>query len=327
MLSKKVAVTGANGFVGNNLCRQLLQHGHEVSALVFNNQDAIQDLPLEVFRGSIMNEEDIYQFTAGQEVVFHCAGIISIAGDINGKVFQTNVIGSENVVRACIKNKVKRMIYMSSIQAFQLPYGETELNETAPSANENSPVYDYSKATAEQRILELAEDQLEIIILNPAALFGPYDFEPSLTGKTFIDLAKGKMPALIKGGFDFVDIRDVVDSAINAMEQGRHGERYLLSRQWISVYELGKAISKVSGKPAPKLELPPQVALWTLPFIKGYSKLMNTPPVYTRASLDILQKGKNVSNAKAHKELGHINRPFDTSIKETLAWFEANGKM
>jgi dihydroflavonol-4-reductase len=160
--------------------------------------------------------------------------------------------------------------------------------------------------------------------LNPSSVVGPFDFKPSLIGQMLIKIANGKLPFLIKGGYHFTDVGDVVDAAINAMEKGRSGERYLLTSEWKSLLDVAKIISKQSNKKLP-LILPTILAWIGLPFIFIYSKLMGKKPLYTRESLTIIAHStKNVENKKAVAELNFNPRPVEETFVRAYEWFLSN---
>lgn len=312
-----IAVTGAAGLLGNNLCRELIAKGHSVRALIYNDSTSLYGLDLELFKGDILNRNSLYLLCDGADAVFHCAAKISIDGDPDGSVFKTNVGGTANIIEACLAQKVGRLIHFSSIHALAAESGKDVLDEDTPYAGLDAFKYDQSKSQSEQMVLEAVKNNdLNAVIVNPTGIIGPYDFKPSFTGQLLIDLAKGRLPALVKGGYDFVDVRDVVVAAINAL-QAPKGEKYLLSGRWYSIREIADTFSKISGKKVPKLVLPLWVATFSLPLIRLWSKITGAAPLFTRESLEILKHGQTISHAKAARELAFTPRSLEDTLRDS----------
>ncbi len=322
----KIAVTGASGHIGNVLCRKLLDLGHEVKALVHGNDmresTSLDNLCLERFSGDILDFESMLAFCKGVDIVFHLAAKISIDGDPDGSLLKTNVEGTENVTNACLASHVKRFIHFSSIHAYKQEPLDQELNECADFVDSDDFCYNYYKALGEKSVQKAVHAGLDAVILSPTGVLGPFDFNLSLMGHALIDLYYGKLPALIRGGFNWVDVRDVVNSSISAMEKGRKGERYLLAGRWMSVQDLMNLSAKITGKKAPKFVLPPKLALLGLPFIQLYSLLMKKPALYTEESIDVLVRSNICITArKAEIELGHVSRPLEETLQDQFDWF------
>jgi dihydroflavonol-4-reductase len=199
------------------------------------------------------------------------------------------------------------------------------LNEKRKLATKSKIPYEHTKAVAEKWVVEQQDEDFDVIVLNPTAIIGPNDFKPSLMGELFIKVCEDKLPALVPGGYNWVDVRDVCDGAISAMTKGKGGEHYILSGNWKSVVEFVGMISKEYGKEMKKPVLPFWVAQIGLPFIWTYSKVTGSKPLYTFESIKILKFGnKKVSNAKARRELGYGPRPLIESVRDTLDWLQEN---
>jgi len=277
----KIAVTGASGHVGNNLCRSLIEHNHQLKVLINKTDIAIKGWSYEKVHGNILDYKIVDNLVKDCEIVFHAAAIISIGNEPSSLVMGVNTKGTQNVVNACLKYKVKRLIYFSSIHAFHCSKSDLVLNENHPLAGEDDLTYSKSKAMGEKIVLEAFARGLNVLILNPSSIVGPNDFKPSLIGQMLIKIARGKLPFLIKGGFHFVDVRDVVEVAINAMETGRGGERYLLSSQLKSFIDIAIPVCVITRKKVPIL-LPTFLAWLGLPFIFLYSFLVGWDIVFGR---------------------------------------------
>ncbi len=319
-------VTGANGHVGANLIRALLARGRTVRVLVHTNRQAIENLNVEIVRGDICDHSSLCEAFNGAEVVYHLAARISLSMDEWPLCESINVIGTRNVVEACLHCGVRRLVHFSSIHAFEQEPLDITLDESRRLVKlQNSPPYDRSKAAGEKEVRKGIEKGMDAIIINPTAIIGPHDYEPSYLGEALLNIARGKLPALVAGGFDWVDVRDVVEGAIRAEEQAPTGAKYLLSGHWASVHNLAALVEEITGAPAPRLVLPVWLAYVGIPFIVAFSQLSRKRPLYTSASIRALCSNRNVSHERAARELDYHPRPLRETLVDTLRWFEKNG--
>jgi len=328
MNNLKIAITGADGHIGNVLCRVLAAEGIKLKILLFKNKKMPIDLDAEIVVGNILDKSVLEELISGCDVVYHLAAKIAIDNKDRDAVFEVNIQGTKNVIEVCLEQNVKRLIYTSTVHSLK-SFGPNEvLNETNPLNPGSKMAYEASKAEAEMLILEAAKHGLDAVILNPSAIIGPFDFQPSYLGQALIKIYQNKLPMLVSGGYDFVDVRDVVDAAVNAATRGRSGERYILSGQWLSLKALSETIGRVCSRKTPSFIAPMFLAKIGLPFIHAWAKLSGQHPLYTADSLEILkQSNKNMSHQKAKNELGFKIRPIDETLKDTLEWFRENGKM
>jgi dihydroflavonol-4-reductase len=322
-----VAVIGASGLIGNNLCRALLAKGYKVKALVHQNTDSLKGLNLEKQQGDILDPDQTRAFLTGCHTVFHAAGKISIDGDKDGTVHAVNVTGTKNIVEACLSTGVQRLIYFSSIHAIeQQPEGP--LDESRPLVKTSSLQHHQAKSDAQREVLKGAAQGLDTIILIPTAAIGPYDFQPSLLGQGLIALYNRTLPSLIDGGFDWVDVRDIAKAAIAAMEKKNPGQHYVISGMWKTVKDLACLVQDATGVQPPKFTSPHWLAKMGLPFAKAMSRLTHTPLLYTHETLEVLMRcNRNISSLKAKRELGFYPRPLSETLKDTFAWYQKTGKI
>lgn len=319
----KIAVTGANGHVGVNLCRKLAESGHQINAFVHRNHEGLSGIPVNIVKGNVLDKASLSPLLDGCDVLFHLAAKISITGGQDGIVSRVNETGTRNILEVAKAMNVKRMIHFSSIHAFsQHPHNQV-LDETRPLVNQTGFAYDVSKAAGERAVMEAVKNGFDAVVLSPTAIIGPADHEPSLIGQAVIDLYNRRIPSLVPGGYDWVDVRDVVNGAISAIEKGRTGEKYLLSGHWLSLKDFSLLISTVTGRPTVHTEIPMWVARIGLPFITGYSKLVGIKPLYTSESLTIISEGSRmISHEKASKELNYHSRPLSETIHDFIAWLK-----
>lgn len=321
----KIGITGANGFVGANLIRKLLREKYSLRALQFTNHKALDGLTVEIVKGDVNKPETLEKFCDGLDAVIHLAGKVSIGGDSFAELYKTNVVGTQNLVKACKKAGVKRFIHFSSIHALDNSPLDKVMDEKRALATQSNIPYEHTKSIGEEWVLKQQEANFDVIVLNPTAMIGPNDFKPSLMGQLFIQIAEGKIRALVPGGYNWVDVRDVCDAAIHAIKKGKGGERYILSGTWKSVVDFIQLINKELGKESVLPVLPFWVAHIGIPFIYFWSKITRTRPLYTSESLRILKMGnKKINHSKASKELGFGPRPLTESIRDTLDWLQEN---
>lgn len=327
-MSKKIAVIGASGLIGNNLCRALLQKGEsEVKALVHIHSNSLERLNVEKVRGDILDAAGLRKFLEGVDVVFHAAGKISIDGDKDGSVRSVNVTGTKNVVEASLAAGVQRLVYFSSIHALQ-QQPEEMLDENRELVGEKGFHHDVAKSDAEKEVIKGIGQGLDAVILNPTAAIGPFDFQPSLMGQGLIALYNRKIPTLIDGGFDWIDVRDIARAAIAAMDKGKSGDRYVISGMWKTVKELALLVQEITGKTAPKFTSPHWLARMGIPFVKAYSFITHTPMLYTNETLEVLVRcNRNISSLKARRELGFYPRPLAETLKDTFDWYKRVGSI
>jgi dihydroflavonol-4-reductase len=320
-------VTGASGHFGANLTRALLAAGRKVRVVIHRDTRGVDGLPVERVWGDVCDPALLREALTGAETVYHCAGKISLTGVRRRELFEVNVLGPRNVARACIENKVRRLIHVSSCHALS----EHPLDRSISEANglccesERPLPYGLSKARGEREILDAVAEGLDAVIVNPSALVGPHDYKLSSMGETVRDLARGHFPALVPGTYDYVDVRDVVAAAIAAEVRGRRGERYLIGGHRLTVRDLALLVGEVTGTPAPRRTCPMWAARVAAPFFEFGSLLMGRRPNFSRASLRVLRSNSTLDISKAVSELGHHPRPIRETLADTVAWQKEAG--
>lgn len=321
-----VAVTGASGHVGGNLVRELLARGRSVRVLARQDRRAFAGLDVEIVEGDLFDENSLARLLDGAETVFHLAARISIVGPEGGLVERTNVLGARNVAAACLAAGVKRLVHASSIHAFSTHPNSEVIDETRALALDRRHLdYDRSKARGTLEVLAAAERGLDAVIVHPSGVIGPNDFKVSRMGAVILDLVHRRLPALIDGGYNWVDVRDVVDGMLAAEKNGRRGERYLLTGRWAHVVELAALVTKFTGRPTPRFRTP----LWlAMPASYGsllWGRVTRTTPKFTPGAVRAVAMHRYVSHLKATEELGYNPRPLEATIRDTLAWFAEAG--
>jgi dihydroflavonol-4-reductase len=323
-----VVVTGANGHIGANLVRELVLRGHRVRALIHKNERALEGLEIERVRGDVRDPASLRTAFDGAEVVFHLAAVISISGDRNGRVTATNVRGPQNVAEAARGCGVRRMVHTSSVHAFmQEPLGEP-LDESRRKVDDpRYPAYDRSKARGEAEVRRVIAKGLDAVIVNPTGVVGPNDFAPSRMGRLLLNFRLRRMPALVPGGFNWVDVRDVVAGMIAASERGRTGENYLLGGQWHSLSELAVMAEEITGVRSPRFVCPLPLARIGAPLMQAWGALRGVEPLFTSETLHALGGNRRVVSDKAARELGHEARPTRETLRAAYEWFAEAGAL
>lgn len=328
-------VTGANGFLGNNVVRKLLkENAYEIRVLVFPEDkiNSLEGLDCKIYKGDVTKKEtlkEIFEVESNVRLyVIHCAAIVYIKSKYNQKVYDVNVNGTKNIIDKVLEKNAK-LVYVNSVHA--LPEkSNNELITEIQNFDEDKVVGEYakSKAIAAKYVLEMVQNSgLDACIIHPSGIIGPNDFSNTHLTQLIIDFVNGKLKACVKGGYDFVDVRDVTNGIISACFNGKKGECYILSNRYVDIKELLDTISEVTGKKKIKSVLPMFFAKLTAPLSEIYYRVLNQPPLYTRYSLYTLTSNSNFSNEKARKELGYNNRDLKDTIKDTIEWLNNNNKI
>lgn len=320
-----VALTGASGHIGGNLVRALLSQGRQVRVLVRKDDRSLEGLDVERIGGDVLKPDSLWPLVEGAEVVYNLAAYITILRR-DPRATEVNIQGPRNVARACLDAGVKRLVHFSSVHALKDHPLDEPLDETRDLADDSVPlVYNRSKANGEREIQRLVKEGLDAVILNPTGVIGRLDMRLSPMGELIQQLATGRMPALVHAGYDFVDVRDVVQAALTAESLGRCGERYLLSGHHISFADLSRLIAAETGVAPPRFTSPMWMARMSAPFATGWAKLTGKRPKVTSASLEVLRGNTDICHDKASNELGHRPRPMADTIADTIAWMREAG--
>lgn len=321
-------VTGATGHLGANLVRALLAEGRRVRALVRKERKGLDGLDVEIREGDLFDPESLERAFHGAECVFNAAGRISIVGSDGGLVERTNVDGVKTLLRACRAAGVRRLVHVSSIHAFQSEPLNQTIEETRPlSLDGRVPSYDRSKAMGQIAVLDAARDGLDTVVVNPTAILGPYDYKPSRMGEVLLDIAQWRLPALVDGGFNWVDARDVAAGAIAAERHGRRGHCYLLAGHWVHIRDLSAIVAEVIRRRTPMLATPRWIAGPASYVSLGLGKLTGKAPKFTPEAIRALNRHRLISHQKASTELGYSPRPIEETIRDTLDWFREVGML
>ncbi len=315
-------MTGAYGHVGANLVRALLAADWEVRAADRRRTDALVGLDVEHVDVDVLDPGSLRAAFADADVVFHLAAVISIVGDPTGVVWRVNVEGPGNAAEAALACDVGRFVHCSSVHAFDLEKCGPSIDETAARAvGDHAPAYDRSKNAGESSVRRVIEKGLDAVIVNPTGVIGPHDYGPSRMGETLVRLAERKIPVNVPGGFDFVDVRDLVTGMVSAAERGRTGENYLLSGTRLSIKELGRLVADSTGVRPPRIDLPMRLVAPLAPLVLRLTPDDRTP-LFTPDAMHALRYSPDASHHLAARELGYVARPIHETVADTLSWFD-----
>ena len=328
-------VTGASGFIGSNLVRELLVRGHRVKALLrpeSGTTPALAGLDIERVTGHLSDRELLQREIAGCDWCFHTAASYHLWLRDYQSMYATNVEGTRDVIEAAGLAGCQRIVYTSTVGCI----GLTRLvNGHAVPADEFEKVpetqltnhYKRSKWQAEEVAAQLAREGLPVVIVNPSAPIGPQDVKPTPTGQIIVDFLNRKLPAYLDTGLNWVHVRDVAVGHILAAEKGRLGERYILGHaegNW-TMHETLAALEEITGIPSPKTQIPYWVALAMAHVNEGIAALTGTVPRAPLAGVRMAKDKMWFNPAKAIRELGLPQTPPQQAFADAVAWFRANG--
>ena len=324
----QVAVTGAAGHVGATLVRALLARGDEVRVLVHSDIRGVAGLPVEHCHGSVTDSAAVLRLVQGTQRVYHLAAKVSIDPRERAELHRVNVGGTQCVVDACRAAGVPRLVHVSSIHALAShPRHEPITEDRAFASGRDLPGYDASKVAAERVVHEVIAAGLDAVILNPTAILGPNDFRPSHLGEVLLDLYHRRLPGLVAGGFDWVDVRDVVDGILAAADRAPAGSRYLLGGQRATVAELARLVEQVTGRRAPRLVAPMWLARGVAPGAEWFAHVAGRRPLFTPESLYALRNHLDISSDRARRELSYAPRALEATVRDTFEWFREAGML
>ena len=323
-------VTGAAGFLGSNICRQLIARGERVRALIMNGDPAEKYVPkgVEIVHGDLLDETSLDVFFDTGDVddvyVIHCASIVWVKNEVNPKVHAVNVDGTANILAQCVKNRVTKLIYISSTGAIpELPHGEKikEVDRFLPTDG-LVDYYSKTKAEATQLVLDALKEypDLDASIVHPSGICGPYDYAFGSVTSMVRDFLQGKMKMGIEGTFNSVDVRDLAEGVIAACERGRRGECYIMSNEVVTMRDMFRLMNESMGLSHRYYVLSREFAHVGVWFLGLASKFTGKDPLLSEFNIYMLNRNNEYDCSKAERELGFHCRPFSESIRDTVAW-------
>ena len=332
MNSGKVLVTGSTGHLGANLVRRLLEDGTDIRVLVRPGRDqaALDGLAVERVEGDLRDREAVSGAVRGCERIYHCAALVStIEGNAAHKrnVYDTNVQGTRHILDAAVRHGVDKVVVSGSLSATGYD-GDRPSHEDMPfyPFDRHLP-YGFTKHLVEHHCLQAHANGLNVVVATSCAIVGPHDYAPSRIGRVLVDYAHGKLRAYIPGGFEFVSTRDIAEGHVLAMARGRSGQKYIISTAYASVDDLLDLFGEVTGKPKPRLRLPPPVmaAIAEVADKTWFRAFPNQPRRFTPAAVRLLSMKRRADHGKARTELGFQPTPLKDAIREAYDDFVRRG--
>jgi dihydroflavonol-4-reductase len=317
---KPTLVTGASGFVGWHVARQLTEGGHRVRALV-RSSSLIPELDVELVRGDLRDAASLERAAAGCGLVFHVAADYRLWSRNPAELYQSNVDGTRNMLMAAQSAGVERLVYTSTVGCIGVPPGGVGDEARPVSLTEMAGAYKRSKFQAEEVALEFARKGFPVVIVNPTAPMGDHDFKPTPTGQIVRDFLRGAMPAYIDTGLNVVNVRDVARGHLLACERGAPGERYILGSENLTLGQILREMGALTGLPAPKIQLPYFVAWTAAAVTTAFAHLTGIPPRAPMEAVRMAKKKMWVSHAKAARQLGYAPGPAREALADAIKWF------
>lgn len=327
----KTLVTGAAGFIGSHVVRELQARNRDVKAMIMpgENTKNLQGLKtdVEIVEANVMDPDSLKKAMQGVDRVFHLAAIYATWLPRREKMYEVNCVGSLNVLWAALKQNVERLVYTSSIAAVGVRGNGQSSNETDVFNKMNQANdYVYSKWLSEEEAKTFARNGLDVVFCNPAFPFGARDIAPTPTGQILLDIVNGKNSFYFDAGFNVVDVEDVARGHVLAEEKGKTGERYILSNQNVEMKEFFDVIARVTGAEFKPRKLPINVIIPLADWMEHRADTVTRkPPLFAGSALRYAKTYLFYDNAKAKRELGYTTRPIEESIRRAVDWYVENG--
>ena len=321
----RALVTGATGFIGANVVRELVKDDFPVRALVRPRSDtlAIRDVDVETVTGDLLDKASLTRAIEGCDVVFHVAALYRLWSRDLKAHDRVNVEGTRNVLDAAVEAKVERVVYTSTASVFGHWSGGAYPDETSTAGIDDLvDGYHLTKYLAEIESRKYLSKGLDLVTVNPTAPVGPFDVKPTPTGRIVLDFIEGRMPAYMDTGLNVVHVRDVARGHIQALQKGVTGEKYILGNRNVSLKELFQMLAETVGRAAPVFRMPYWLALGAARLENWFSAgLLNREPRIPLAGVRMARKPMYFDPSKAVRELGMPQTPIEEGLEEAVDWF------
>lgn len=324
----RIGVTGASGMVGINVCKEILSNGDELNILIRDDVSYLDGLSCNKFYGDLSDIDILEKFCDKCDVIIHSAAMISIGFDAYDQVYEVNFVGTKNLLDASIKKKVKKFIFISTVNAYDKKPIDQNFDEKRELVRKGN-AYDMTKALAQE--LVTSTEEIETVSINPTSVLGKNDFKPSRLGKIIKGVYSGKLPFLVDGGLDVIDVEDLSKAIYSSIINGRDGESYLISGKFRSFKEIYEVITKYQDKksrifffPRLMVELSlPLLSLFPIGLLKRAAEVNGKffpglENMTKEAIENIINFPKHIDNSKAKKDLGLKISPLEKTIKDTI---------
>lgn len=320
-------VTGAAGFLGSHLTRQLVARGENVRVLMrpSSNNRAISDLSLEYVTGDLRDPASLDRAMNGVKRVFHVAADYRLWAKHPQDIYDSNVGGTKNLLAAAKKTGVEQLVYTSTVATIAVDRPELPNESTDSKLEEMVGHYKRSKWMAEQEVLQGAKEGMPVIVAMPTTPVGPWDWKPTPTGKIILDFLNGKMPGYVETGLNFVGVEECAAGHLLVSERGKVGERYLLGAENLTLKDLLDALARITGLRAPVMKIPHGVALGVAYVETAFSRLIGKEPQIPVEGVKIARHKMFVDCFRAQSELGFKPGSVAAALDRAVRWYQANG--
>jgi dihydroflavonol-4-reductase len=320
-------VTGAAGFLGSHVTRQLVARGDAVRVLMrpSSNNRAISDLSLEYVTGDLRDGASLERAMSGVKRVFHVAADYRLWAKNPQEIYDSNVGGTKNLLAAAKSAGIEQLVYTSTVATIAVDRPELPNESTDAKLEEMIGHYKRSKWMAEQEVLEAARTGFPAIVAMPTTPVGPWDWKPTPTGKIILDFLNGKMPGYVETGLNFVGVEECASGHLLVSERGKIGERYLLGAENLTLKNLLDVLAGITGLRAPGMKIPHGVALGVAYVESAFSRLIGKEPQIPVEGVRIAQHKMFVDSSRAQRELGFHPGPVAAALERAVRWYRANG--
>lgn len=327
-MTKKTFVTGATGFIGASIVRELLKDGREVRVLVRAGSDTsnLAGLDIELWRGDLLDHDSLRQGLRGCDVLYHAAADYRLWTRNPQQMYRINVEGTKAVLDAALENALSRVIYTSSVGTLGNPGDGTPGTEDTPVAlTDMVGHYKKSKFLAEREAERFVSRGLNLVIVNPSTPVGPLDIKPTPTGKIIVDFLNRKMPAYLDTGLNIIAVEDCARGHILAERKGRVGQKYILGNTNLTLRDIFGLLEEITGLAAPRVRLPYTPILLAAYVNEGLARITGKEPLIPLAGVQMAAKFMFFDSAKAVRELGLPQTPVKDALERAVEWFRGNG--
>ncbi len=319
-------VTGATGFLGSALARALLERGEAVRVLVRRESDRrnIDGLDVELAEGNLNDPQSLRNAVKGCRALYHAAADYRLWVKDPRELYATNVSGTRALLRSASEAGVERIVYTSSVATLgREPSGHPADERTPVTIDDMTGHYKRSKFLAEEDVNRLVRDEeIPVVIVNPSTIIGPRDIRPTPTGRMVEEAARGKIPAFVDTGLNVVHVDDVAAGHVQAYEQGKIGERYVLGGDDMMLREILAEIASLVGRRPPRIRLP-RAAVLPVAYVAEFAARIRGSAVEPLVTVDGIKMSKTFmffSSEKAKKAIGYSSRPGREALADAVEW-------